>query len=123
MGLWWNIFRKKCLSGINGFNQTTGIPRFRCEKCDFDLCKNCFNYYKEKDNYELNKFYNVGVHPHPLLFIGLNSNNGWGCDGRNLEKKSLSGINCFNQTNGIPRFRCEQWDFDLCKKCMDYYLS
>jgi hypothetical protein len=55
--------------------------------------------------------------------LGLNANNGWACDGRNLEKKCLSGINGFNQTNSIPRFRCEKCDFDLCKKCMNYYLS
>ena len=39
-------FQGECLSGINDFNnKIEGIERFRCEKCDFDLCKNCMDYY------------------------------------------------------------------------------
>merc|ERR1712232_245659 len=30
-------------SGINDYNQTTGMKRFRCSDCDFDLCEKCFN--------------------------------------------------------------------------------
>ena len=33
-------FQGECLSGINDFNnKTKGTERFRCEKCNFDLCK------------------------------------------------------------------------------------
>ena len=35
-----------CLSGTTGFYQTNGFERFRCENCDFDLCKNCMDYYR-----------------------------------------------------------------------------
>ena len=36
--------------------------------------------------YLFNNKYNCRLHPHPFLFLGLNSNNGWGCDGIYLEK-------------------------------------
>ena len=67
-----------------------------------------------------NKYY-TKIHPHPLFFLGLSRNNGWACNGKFLEKKCFSGITDFNQSTGIPRFRCETCDFDLCRKCMDYY--
>ena len=34
-------FQGACLSGITDFDQSKNMPRFRCEKCNFDLCKNC----------------------------------------------------------------------------------
>ena len=112
---------KKCFSGITGFKQSYGIPRFRCPMCDFDLCENCMNNYKCKNNYELNKSYKVSAHNHPLLFLGLTKDSGWACDGRKLKDKCLSGITDFKQTKGFERFRCDQCDFDLCRNCMDYY--
>lgn len=112
---------KKCFSGITGFDQTYGIPRFRCEKCDFDLCENCMNNYKLRENYELNKSYKVSVHPHSLKYVGTSQDNGWGCDGRFLPDKCLSSITDFNQTKGFDRFRCEKCDYDLCRNCMDNY--
>merc|ERR1740129_795251 len=30
-----------CLSGITGYHQTAGMPSFRCELCDYDLCEPC----------------------------------------------------------------------------------
>ncbi|KAL4456928.1 hypothetical protein ABPG74_014566 [Tetrahymena malaccensis] len=30
-----------CLSGVTGFGQTTNFNRWRCVKCDFDLCEKC----------------------------------------------------------------------------------
>ena len=38
-------FKDRCLSGITGFWQTIGFDRFRCEVCDFDLCRNCTEHY------------------------------------------------------------------------------
>ena len=113
---------KKCFSGITDFNQTKGIPRFRCEICDFDLCENCMNYYRKKKFYEINKGYIVNCHSHPLIYKGI-TNNGWACDGKNLKEKCFSGINDFRQTNGMENFRCDKCDFDLCGNCMDYYLK
>ena len=112
----------KCFSGITDFNQSKGIPRFRCQKCDFDLCENCMNYYRKKKFYEMNKAYKVNCHSHPLVYMGIN-NNGWGCDGRNLKEKCFSGTNDFEQTNGFERFRCEKCNFDLCGNCMDFHLK
>ena len=37
--------KEKCLSGITDFYQTKGIERFRCDYCNYDLCKNCMDYY------------------------------------------------------------------------------
>ena len=114
----------KCFSGITDFNQTQNIPRFRCEKCDFDLCENCMNYYRKKKFYEINKTYKVTCHSHPLTFLGIsNDDDGWVCDGKNLPEKCLSGITNFDQTKGFERFRCEKCDFDLCRNCMDFYLK
>ena len=31
----------KCQSGITGFYQTKGLDGWRCQPCDFDLCKKC----------------------------------------------------------------------------------
>ena len=112
---------KKCFSGITDLNQTKNIPRFRCNKCDFDLCENCVNNYKKKINFEFKKSYKVKCHNHPLLFLDKSKDNGWACDGRKLEKKCFSGITGFNQTKNIPRFRCDKCDFDLCENCMEYY--
>ena len=113
----------KCFSGITDFKQTKGIPRFRCEKCDFDLCENCFNHYNIKLQYELNKSYKTNIHSHPLTFLDKTRDNGWACDGRKLKLKCFSGLKDFSQTKGIPRFRCDKCDFDLCKNCMDYYYA
>ena len=114
----------KCFSGITSFGQSKGIPRFRCVKCNFDLCENCMDYYKIKINYELYKSYKVSVHLHPLVFFDkTKEDDNWACDGRKFKTKCLSGITTVGQNKGIPRFRCEKCNFDLCKKCMDYYHS
>ena len=116
-------FKEKCFSGITGFGQSKGIPRFRCEKCDFDLCENCFNHYNFKIQYELNQSYKINIHRHPLTFLGKTRDDGWACDGIKLKQKCYSDITDFEQSKGIPRFRCEKCDFDLCENCMEYYLS
>lgn len=33
-----------CKSGITGFNQTIGLARFRCERCNYDLCQQCVDH-------------------------------------------------------------------------------
>ena len=113
----------KCFSGITGFHQTYNIARFRCEKCDFDLCENCMNYYRKKNYYELNKSYRVFCHTHPLMYLGVSYADNWFCDGKNLAEKCFSGISDINQTKGFERFRCDKCNFDLCKNCMDYFLN
>lgn len=32
-----------CLSGITGFCQTSGMSRYRCERCVYDLCERCYS--------------------------------------------------------------------------------
>jgi hypothetical protein len=113
----------KCFSGITDFHQTQNIPRFRCEKCDFDLCENCMNYYRKKKFYEFNKSYKATCHSHPLTFLGTSDADNWLCDGKKLPEKCFSGITDFYQTKGFERFRCDKCDFDLCRNCMDFYLK
>ena len=114
----------KCFSGITFFNQSNGIPRFRCEKCDFDLCENCMNYYRTKKFYEINRAYKVSCHSHALVYLGKSDgSDGWKCDGVNLKERCLSGITDFDQSKGFERFRCEKCDFDLCRNCMDFYCT
>ena len=114
---------EKCFSGITSFGQSKNIPRFRCENCDFDLCENCMNHYKEKFYYQINQFYKISVHKHPLKYLEKTRDNDWACDGRKLNDGCLSGTTDFKQTKGFERFRCEKCDFDLCKNCMDYYKN
>jgi hypothetical protein len=130
----WSCDCCKCFSGITNFEQTKKMKRFRCVECDFDLCLLCMNNYYDrnyiiandsstasKKNYLLNMKYHSSVHKHPLIFLDKTRDNGWGCDGRNLGKKCFSGITGFHQSFNIPRFRCEQCDFDLCENCMNNY--
>ena len=60
---------------------------------------------------------------HPLKYLDITMNNGWGCDGRKLASKCYSGITDFDQTKNIKRFRCMQCDYDLCLNCMNKYLD
>ena len=113
-------FGKKCFSGITDFNQTKGIPRFRCNQCDFDLCENCMDHYRIKNNYERNKSYKVKCHFHPLVYIGVSNSKKWVCN-KILEEKCYSGG--FRQTYDLERFRCDECNFDLCIYCMDFYLK
>ena len=112
-----------CFSGITDFHQSAGLPRFRCEECDFDLCENCMNFYKRKIFYEINKSYKTSVHKHVLVYLGKSDEGNWMCDGVKLEGKCLSDLNNFRQTKGFERFRCEKCDFDLCRNCMDFYCT
>ncbi len=34
-----------CKSGVNRFGQTSGMRRYRCELCEYDLCGRCFDAY------------------------------------------------------------------------------
>ncbi len=107
-------FKEGCLSGITDFNQTTGMKRFRCEECDFDLC------YRPVLVFIIRETYFVSCHHHPLTTI--NKDNRWACDGRKFTGGCVSGITDFDQTTGMKRFKCEKCDFDLCEKCLAKYF-
>jgi len=47
-------------------------------------------------------------------------NDGWGCDGRFSPGGCRSGITGFHQSKGVDRYRCEQCDYDLCRKCVEH---
>lgn len=80
-----------------------------CSECEGNFCDSCL---EGKDIWVPTK-----VHQHPLNLI--NKNNGWSCDGR----KCPDG--CFNEkpsTVGLARYRCVDCDFDLCERCLMYYM-
>ena len=111
-----------CYSGITNLGQNRNIPRFRCEKCDFDLCLNCMNHYIIKGKkYNLNEYYKSTMHEHPLIYIGV-TNVSWCCDIKGIKKNCLSGIKSYTKSK-IPRFRCYKCDFDICINCFDYYSN
>lgn len=74
------------------------IDRYRCEKCDFDICNICKKRYC---------FLNDKLHKH-LLYDSTNKETNWTC---NI-------CNHLNKPGDIRRYRCEQCDFDVCKKCI-----
>ena len=121
----WSCDIKQCLSGAADDFQSYGLPRFRCAKCDFDLCENCMNYYRKKNFYELNKSYKLKNHEHPLVYLGMSKNDdGWECYGKYLnERICFSGNIDFNQMKGFERFKCNDCNFNLCRYCMDFYLN
>ena len=48
----WKNLINKCYSH---FYHMGNIPRFRCQKCDFDLCENCLDHYRKINNFEIKK--------------------------------------------------------------------
>ena len=42
----------KCFSKINKYSQTKDIPRFNCSLCNYNLCKNCAEFYFNLGNYK-----------------------------------------------------------------------
>ena len=124
-----------CQSGILNVEQSKYFRRFRCVTCDYDMCEKCMNKYHDNkyvikndnsDNrclYLLDKKYFAQIHEHPLTFLDKSEDNGWICYGKNLTNKCFSGINDTNQSKCIPRFKCEQCDFNLCENCMNFYRT
>jgi len=67
-------------------------------------------------------YINVCVHPCLLKFTTRNSS--WFCNGKRLPGGCKSGYNGHSVPEGIERFRCDNCDFDLCRKCLNaYYLN
>lgn len=89
--------------------QKKTIVRFRCENCDFDVCKNCIMKYK---NLIANKKQLLNYHNHSLLNYTFRNVN-WKC---NICKRLFLG-------NTKIRYRCQHCDFDVCQDCIDdvYY--
>ena len=114
---------KKCLSEITDYGQSSNIPRFRCDKCDFDLCLKCMdNYIIKSEPHIVNKEYISPKHKHPLVYMGLNKDK-WRCDRRGMFYDCFSDLTKIEEHENVPRFRCEQCDFDLCINCFDYYAA
>ncbi|CAK9045407.1 unnamed protein product [Durusdinium trenchii] len=97
-----------CRSKECGFKDTKGLPRFRCESCDYDLCERCYTSPAAVKGCEKG---------HKLRGLGLTRDNGWCCDGNKLFGECKRGMKGYKKSKGIFRFRCEVCDFDLCDKC------
>ncbi len=64
------------------------------------------------------------AHPWHAHALGVDMrDNGWRCDGVLQPGGCRRGITIYNQSQGVPRYRCEQCDFDLCDMCMQIYIS
>ena len=78
---------------------------------------------KEETKFILNKKYKSLIHVHPLEYKGIRKT-GWACNARHIgEGGCKSGITGFYQTFEMDNFRCDNCDFDLCLKCMLFYLD
>ncbi|KAH3744260.1 hypothetical protein Pelo_14345 [Pelomyxa schiedti] len=97
---------------------TSGLPRWRCRRCDFDLCDMCADALRLRDM--PHRLAAVSVHDHALLNVV--NDNGWACDARALPRGCARGITAFRQTGGMERWRCDECDFDLCDLDMRAYL-
>ena len=114
---------EKCYCGKNDYETRRDIPRFRCQECDFDLCLECMkNHIILGQNYIINNKYTCSEHKHPMVYMGI-THDRWYCNGKSFNRKCFSGITGFDQTENIPRFRCDQCDFDFCINCFDYYSN
>jgi len=103
-----------CKQNCSNFLQTKGWTRYRCEKCDFDLCEGCFTANVVQGVY-------VTCHPHPVFQI--NRDNGWSCDGIKMPGGCAKGCNGFNQTKGWHRYNCNACDYDLCEGCIEKHIK
>jgi hypothetical protein len=107
---------------ICNVHQSEDIGTFRCVStaCGSNtssmVCNDCWHKHQHRSKV-------CCPSGHSLVPLGLSLSNGWGCDGRNLSGRSSSGcvrgLSGFNQTDTVPRFRCQQCDFDLCDQCLD----
>ena len=92
---WWcNICRVDYIKGA--------IDRYRCDKCNFDVCKNCL---LKTDTIYLPRF-----HSHNLYDSTRRGTN-WTC---NICRKE------FSLTHQTKRYRCNLCDFDVCYECLKY---
>jgi len=103
-----------CKQNCTTFLQTKGWTRYRCERCDFDLCEGCFT---------ANVAHGVYVKCHPHSLLQVNKDNGWSCDGIRLPGGCVKGCNGFNQTRGWVRYNCQTCDFDLCEGCVGKHVQ
>jgi hypothetical protein len=63
---------------------------------------------------------NVKFHECVLNRMEPNRNTGWDCDGKHhtKEKKCMSGLTGFYQSEHIQGYNCRRCDFDVCLKCI-----
>jgi hypothetical protein len=67
----------------------------------------------------------INAHMHDLSKHPPDINNGWNCDKLAGATKCLTGLTAFYQSKGIPGYRCQNCNYDLCEKCMraDIFIS
>jgi len=92
-----------CKRGINGFNQTTGIPRMRCITCDYDLCDKCMEVAQVQSSW----------HIHTLFFC--NDIEPWTCKGNELEGGCQGHL---TEPVVKSRYWCEACAFNVCEDCL-----
>eukprot|EP00727_Mastigamoeba_balamuthi_P002630 m51a1_g12364 hypothetical protein (761) ;mRNA; f:580269-582847 len=133
----WYCNGKYLAGGCKGKSSSgTGRVRYRCDACDFDFCPDCLVFRCQQAQQASatsapqpskpsgpspvspseQTTAIVVCHSHRLS--RSTRDNGWGCDGRKNSGGCRRGITGFNQTSGVPRYRCDGCDYDLCSDCL-----
>lgn len=84
---------------------TTGVPRYQCRQCNFDVCDLCL----------AGPFMH---HNHPHSLSPCYQPVDWICNGIYHPGGCKRGITGFGQSRGVPRFHCAQCNYNLCDKCI-----
>jgi len=105
------------------FSTSDDIKRWRCKKCDFDLCDPCYKLTGKTNRY------GSKLHPNTdekkdRCFIRCFINNDWVCNNPNCR----SGMTQFYQSSDVERYKCacrdcnngvvDDEDWDLCYNCL-----
>lgn len=134
-----------CNKGCKCDNQTADKARYRCDTCDFDYCKPCYDFkmergdiigahivilhneYDDKLKRKVPKIYdsakgytspiNCTTCPGGHVLKKCESMSSWQCDAN----EEPEGCKCDNQTDGKKtRYRCDTCNFDYCEPCYDF---
>lgn len=84
------------------------IGRFRCSKCDFDLCKNCFSALIMPPYRQCPNEHNLVLCTHRYERLGPLKSCSWICD-------CCKSKGTFDELH----FYCVYCDFDVCSTCLD----
>ena len=110
-----------CKSGFTSSSTTQFHERWRCNSCDFDLCRSCLKHYKEEPQIPSMSLYNKTMsacHHHSLERHSEKTN--WVCDGFAHEGRCKADLFERGHTD-MTYWGCRQCNFDVCLACLIQY--